>query len=141
MPTIRISSEPDASPEDTQSIEDQINEYNMRVTGDRNWKPVRIFLRDEEGKIRGGLTGDLWGGWLDIRFLWIDESFRKQGYATQLIQMAEDQARAHGCRNAEVSSFSFQARLLYEKLGYKVIAELPDYPPGHSHFLLRKSLV
>jgi hypothetical protein len=60
MPTIRISSEPDASPEDSQSIEDQVNEHNMRVTGDRNWKPVRIFLRDEDGKICGGLTGDLW---------------------------------------------------------------------------------
>jgi GNAT superfamily N-acetyltransferase len=81
------------------------------------------------------------GGWLDIRFLWIDEPFRKQGYARQLIQMAEDQARAHGCRHAEVSSFSFQARPLYEKLGYAVIAELRDYPPGHSHFLLWKSLV
>ncbi len=138
---IAISSEPNANADDTNIIEDHINEFNMRVTGDRNWKPVRIFLRDEDGKIRGGLTGDLWGGWLDIGFLWVDEDFRGQDYATRLMQQAENEARSNGCKNAEVSTFSFQARPFYEKLGYRVVAELEDYPPGHSHFLLRKALV
>jgi GNAT superfamily N-acetyltransferase len=141
MSTIRISSEPNASAEDVSTIEDRINEFNMRLTGDRNWKPVRVFLRDEDGHIRGGITADLWGGWLDIQFLWVDEDLRNQDYGTKLIQTAEDEARAHGCRNAQVSTFSFQARPFYERLGYSVIAELPDYPPGHSHYLLRKTLV
>jgi len=141
MSTIRVSSEPNASADDTNVIEDHINEFNMRVTGDRNWKPVRIFLRDEDGKIRGGLTGDLWGGWLYVAYLWVDEDLRKEGYATQLMQQAEDEARTYGCRNAELSTFSFQARPFYEKLGYSVIAELEVYPPGHSKFYLRKALV
>ena len=140
-PTIHISSEPDASAEDVSVIEDSINEFNMRVTGDHNWKPVRIFLRDEHGNIRGGIAADLWGGWLDIELLWVDEDLREQGYATQLMQQVEAEARAYGCRNAQVGTHSFQARPFYEKLGYQVIAELEDYPPGHSDFLLRKALV
>jgi GNAT superfamily N-acetyltransferase len=140
-PTIHIISEPDASAEDVSVIEDRIYEFNMRVTGDHNWKPVRIFLRDENGNIRGGIAADLWGGWLDIEFLWVDEDLREQGYATQLMQQVEDEARAYGCRNAQVGTHSFQARPFYEKLGYEVIAELEDYPPGHSDFLLRKALV
>ncbi|MBI1258080.1 MAG: GNAT family N-acetyltransferase [Chloroflexi bacterium] len=139
--TIHITIEPDASANDVQIIEDHINEFNMRVTGDDNWKPVRIFLRDERGSIRGGITADLWGGWLEIGFLWVDEDLRNHGYATQLMHQAEAEARAFGCRNAQVTTHSFQARPFYEKLGYRVIAELEDYPPGHSDFLLRKSLL
>jgi GNAT superfamily N-acetyltransferase len=139
-PAIHITSEPDASAEDVGVIAERIYEFNMRVTGDRNWKPARVFLRDEQGNIRGGVAADLWGGWLGIEFLWVDEDLRGQGYATRLMQQVEAEARAHGCRNAQVTTHSFQARPFYEKLGYRVVAELEDYPPGHSDFLLRKSL-
>ena len=140
-PAIYISSEPNASTDDVSVIEERIYEFNMRVTGDRDWKPVRIFLRDAHGNIRGGVAADMWGGWLDIEFLWVDEDLRGQGYATQLMQQAENEARVSGCRNAQVGTHSFQARPFYEKLGYHVIAELENYPPGHSDFLLRKALV
>ncbi len=140
-PTIHINAEPNASADDVNDIAERIYEFNMRVTGDRNWQPVRFFLRDEDGNLRGGITADIWGGWLTIEFLWVDEDLREQGYATQLMHLAEDTARAHGCRNAQVGTHSFQARPFYEKLGYQVIAELEDYPPGYSDFLLRKALV
>jgi GNAT superfamily N-acetyltransferase len=139
--TIHISFEPNASEDDVSVIADRIYDFNMRVTGDYDWKPVRIFLRDENGNIRGGIAADLWGGWLEIEFLWVDEDLREQGYATQLMQQVEDEARAFGCRHAQVGTHSFQARPFYEKLGYRVVAQLEDYPPGHSDFLLRKALV
>jgi GNAT superfamily N-acetyltransferase len=141
QPTIHISSEPSASAEDVGLIADRIYAFNMRVTGDHNWKPVRIFLRDADGNVRGGIAADIWGGWLGIELLWVDEDLREQGYATRLMQQAEAEARAHGCRHAQVTTHSFQARPFYEKLGYRVIAELEDYPPGHSDYLLRKALV
>jgi hypothetical protein len=34
----------------------------------------------------------------------------------------------------------FGARPFYERLGYSVFGELPDYPPGFSRVFLRKSL-
>lgn len=140
QPTIRITSEPDASAQEVDILAHRIYDFNMRVTGDYDWKPLRIFLRDENGNIRGGVAGDLWGGWLYIEFLWVDEDLRHYGYATQLMQQIEAQAVAYGCRNAHLETHSFQARPFYEKLGYKVIAELENYPPGHSNFLLRKTL-
>jgi GNAT superfamily N-acetyltransferase len=140
MSTIRLSSEPGAAVKDVTALEDSVNEFNMVVTGDRGWKPVCVFLRDEEGRLRGGITADLWGGWMHIRFLWVDADLRKQGYGAKLMQAAENEARVHGCQNAHVETFSFQARPFYERLGYRVIAELPDYPPGHSHYILRKAL-
>lgn len=141
MPVIQIVSEPDARAEDVNAVEEAINNFNMVVTGDHAWKPVRIFLRDEAGKLCGGLTANLWGTWMQIDFLWVDETLRKQGYGAKLMHMAEAEARSFGCKNAHVGTFSFQARPFYERLGYTVIAELPDYPPGHSHYLLTKSLI
>lgn len=137
---IRIVSEPDAPQSDSDLIEDGINEYNMNVTGDRNYHPVKIFLRDEHGKIHGGLTAHIWGGWMYIDFVWLDESLRGQDYGTQLVQMAEDEARAHGCYNVYLNTFSFQARPFYEKLGYEVYGQLDNFPPGETHFYLRKVL-
>jgi hypothetical protein len=37
-----------------------------------------------------------------------------------------------------LETFSFQARPLYEKLGYRVFGEEKDHLKGHSHYLLTK---
>ena len=140
MSQIRLSSEVDARPEDVMTLENAINEFNMRYTGDRNYRPVRIFLRDEANVLRGGIVADLWGGWMHIDTLWIDERLRGQDYGTQLIAAAEGEARAHGCHHAFVETFSFQARPFYERFGYQVIATLDDYPVGEQHFILEKQL-
>ena len=55
-----------------------------------------------------------------------------------MLTMAEDYARTHGCIGAHLETFSFQARPLYERLGYQVFGEIADYPPGHTNFFLKK---
>ena len=140
MGEIRLSSEVDARPEDIAAIENAIDEFNMRYTGDRNYRPVRIFLRDEANTLCGGIMADLWGGWMHITYLWIEEALRGRDYGTRLIEAAEDEARTHGCHHAHVETFSFQAPSFYERLGYQVIATLDDYPAGEQHFILTKRL-
>ena len=140
MGEIRLSSEVDARPEDIAIVENAIDEFNMNYTGDRNYRPVRIFLRDASDVLYGGITADLWGGWMHITYLWMEASLRGQGFGTRLIQAAEDEAREYGCHHAHVETFSFQARPFYEQLGYEVIATLDDYPLGEQHFILKKAL-
>lgn len=140
MPTMQLSSEPDGAPEDMAAIEDQINAFNVRMADGGDYHPIRVYLRDESGALRGGIIAHVWGGWLDIQFLWVDESLRGQGYGGQLLAAAEDEARGFGCRNAHVGTYSFQARPFYERHGYLVISTLEDFPPGHAHYHLRKAL-
>jgi hypothetical protein len=45
-----------------------------------------------------------------------------------------------GCHHAWVDTFSFQARHLYEKLGYRLFGALPDYPRGQTRYFLAKDL-
>jgi GNAT superfamily N-acetyltransferase len=137
---LEIVSEPQASTEDTAVIRDGLSRSNVAVTGYSYYSPLAILLRDERGAVLGGALGDIWGDWLDLAFLWVAEPFRGQGYGKKLLQAAEEETRAQGCRGVFLTTFSFQARPFYERYGYEVLGELPDYPPGYAYFFMRKVL-
>ena len=88
----------------------------------------------------GGLLGGIWGGWLRISYLWVDEAARGKRWATRLMDTAEAYAVERGCHSAELDTHSFQARPFYERRGYEVFGELDDYPKGHKKYFLRKQL-
>ena len=104
------------------------------------WFAANFFLRNEDGEILGGALGDTWGLWLYVSDLWVDPALRGKGYATKLMNAIEQLAIQRGCTNSYLDTFSFQARPLYEKLGYKVFGTLENHPKGHSHYFLKKSL-
>ena len=137
---LQLSSEPGAPAEAIESVIDSINRFNMRVTGDESFHQVAIFVRDGDGEIRGGITGGVWGGWLHVVALWVDEDLRGQGLGTELLLAAEAEARGHGARGAFLETHTFQAPSLYRRHGYETIAEIEDYPPGESQLIMRKSL-
>ncbi|MBW4581429.1 MAG: putative N-acetylmannosamine-6-phosphate 2-epimerase [Tildeniella nuda ZEHNDER 1965/U140] len=104
-------------------------------------KPLEILLLDEQQTILGGLIGSTscWN-WLLIDLLWVHEAYRYQGYGRQLMKFAEQEASNRGCTVARLGTFSFQARGFYEKLGYQVVAQWNDYPPGQVQYWLKKAL-
>ena len=137
---VRVSSEPDAPAAEVDRIIDAINAWNLDVTGVRDYRPVAIFLRDDAGEIRGGVTGGVWGEWLHVVALWVDEALRGRGLGRSLLLAAEAEAREAGAKHAFLETHTFQAPELYQRLGYSVIAELEDYPPGASQLIMRKEL-
>ena len=139
-PGVRLSSEPDASAALIESVLDSINGWNMRVTGVADFHQVAIFLRGDGGEVRGGITGGVWGGWLHIVALWVDEDLRGRGLGTRLLLAAEEEARGHGAHHAFLETHTFQAPWLYRRHGYETIAEIAGYPPGESQLIMRKSL-
>ena len=104
------------------------------------WFAANFFLKTEDGEILGGALGDTWGLWLHVSDVWVDPSIRGKGYATKLMTAIEHLAVERGCVNSYLDTFSFQARPLYEKLGYKVFGTLENHPKGHSHYFLKKAL-
>ena len=137
---LKITSEPRASPEDTAVIRDGLARFNVAATRHTYYSPVAIFLRDDRGAVLGGALGDVWGGWLDLTFLWVAEPIRGKGYGERLLRAAEDEARAQGCRGIYLETFGFQARPFYERFGYEVFAELPDHPVAHTSYFMKKTL-
>jgi len=92
------------------------------------------------GKPVGGLCGRTNGGWLAIDLIFVPEVFRGLGLATELMAMAEEEARRRGCHSAWLDTLNPKALKLYRRLGYEVFGELKDYPAGNSRFFLQKKL-
>ncbi|MNC40898.1 Acetyltransferase (GNAT) family protein [compost metagenome] len=102
---------------------------------------IAVYARDDSGKMRGGLIGRRVGEWLDIKYLWVCSETRTSGLGTQLIQMAEAEAKRQGCRHSLVDTLSFQARPFYEKQGYQLKMTLDDFPyQGMQRYYLSKAL-
>jgi ribosomal protein S18 acetylase RimI-like enzyme len=121
-------------------VRDRLDLFNVGVTGVSTYYPVHFFLKSARGETMGGLLGGIWGGWLHISFLWIDEAERSKRWATKLMDQAEAYAVERGCHSVELDTHSFQARPFYENRGYEVFGTLDDYPKGHKKFFLRKKL-
>ena len=121
-------------------IIDQLVAHNLAATGLSTYYPAGFFLKSLRGEWLGGLIGEIWGGWLHVKILWVDAAARSQGNGTRLLQAAEDYAVERGCFAATVETHSFQARPFYEKCCYEVFGTLEDYPPGHAKFFMRKRL-
>ena len=133
-----ISAEP--APGDVQYLEDRIYEFNSAETGITDGEWLAIFVRDDDHRIVAGICGNTWGGCAEIRQFWVEESRRKQGLGTRLLEAAEKEARRRGCRQMLLMTFSFQAPAFYAKHGFQVIAVVDDHPQGYKNLLLRKRL-
>jgi ribosomal protein S18 acetylase RimI-like enzyme len=75
-----------------------------------------------------------------LRQFWVEESRRRQGLGTKLLQAAEEEARRRGCTQIMLMTFSFQAPAFYERHGFEVVATIDNHPRGHRNFLMRKRL-
>jgi GNAT superfamily N-acetyltransferase len=139
MSTLRIVAE-HARTELGTELEKALYAYNRSVTEHAEWQSVMFAVRDETEALCGGIAGYLWGGWLHITMLWVQESARGRGFGAQLLASAETYAREHGCADAYLTTFDFQAPEFYRARGYETFGELPDCPRGHAHYFLRKRL-
>lgn len=113
--------------------------FNEKIVGERD-KPFSIFLKNESGKIYGGVQAFLGSESVYIDLLFVDEALQKQGYGTQLLSAVEQEALKNGCVFSLVDTWDFQAEAFYLKRGYHRIGELKDYWLGHSKIFLRKNL-
>ena len=124
----------------TRFVTESLAAYNVAATGEPSWYPVGFFFKSSRGEWLGALLGEIWGGWLHVKFLWVDVAARSRGNGTRLLGAAEDYAVERGCFAATLETHSFQARPFYEKRGFEVFATLDDWPKGHKKFFLKKKL-
>jgi GNAT superfamily N-acetyltransferase len=137
---LKITVEETFDPEAMRLIESAINQYNMTVTGDHAYRSVNVLLRDEQGGVKGGALGGVWGGWLYLKLLWVSEEVRGQGYGSRLLALAEAEAIAAECRGIYLETYDFQAYSFYKRAGYEATGQLQDFPLGHTYYYMAKRL-
>jgi len=138
MPKLIIEEHPDQR--DLDFLEDQINTYNVAVTGIVDWHPLAIFVRDDDEQIVAGINGGMWGGYLEIKNLWVCEDLRGQGLGRRLLLAAEQAARARGCAQVLLDTHDFQAPEFYKKLGYTVFGIFEGIGGRYNRYYLSKKL-
>ena len=138
---LQIALEADVDPAALRVLDDAIDHYNMTVTGHHRYTPVNALLRDEQGVVKGGACGGIWGEWLYLKYLWVSEELRGQGYGSQLLVLAEAEATAAQCRGIYLETYDFQAYTFYMLYGFETRGQIEDFPPGHTYYYMVKRLL
>jgi ribosomal protein S18 acetylase RimI-like enzyme len=135
-----IEVQADLTPGDMNVMVKALSEFNASKVGGEMPRYLMITMRDKEQNLVGGLVGATYLGWLQVHTVWMSDTLRGQGYGTRLTLQAEDEARQRHCPSVFLETFSFQALPFYEKLGYKVVNKIADFPPGGARYALTKML-
>lgn len=108
-----------------------------------NWperQPFNVVLRDDGARMLGGILASVNFDVLVLEDVFVEEQWRRGGFGAKLMARAEEEGVRRGARLAVVSTFSWQARPFYEKLGYAVYAEVPYNRGTYVLYSLKKSL-
>lgn len=137
----KLTIEVEPSPKDIQFLKDRLYDYNVEQTGFADGKSLAIFVRDDGGMVTAGIQGWTWGGACWIEDFWIRSDLRRHGTGTRLLAAAEAEARARGCAAIFLNTFSFQAPMFYQKMGYETLHVLDEFPRHpHKQYYLKKTL-
>ena len=134
--TIEYSDSP--AEHDLRALIDGLVAYNSAHAPLEKWQSVVLFLRGGDAKVVGGLNGMTHWGWLFVKHLWVHENHQREGYGSELLERAETVAKQRACTNAYLDTFDFQALPFYKKNGYRVYAQLENFPEGHTRYFLEK---
>ena len=121
-------------------LDTRLAEFSAARVGPRRSEYLALTIRDDAGRLLGGLTGEIFWNVIHIDKLWVDEAHRRQNHGRALVATAEDRARARGCSVAYLSTFDFQAPGFYAALGYTPFGQLDGVPPGSKRIWFSKSL-
>lgn len=117
-----------------------VDSHNMERSGIEDARLMSVMLRSQDGSLFAGLHGYSWGGYCEVKSLWVARERREAGIGSALIASAEREARSRGCRRVLLTTHSFQAHGFYRNRGYRDVAVVEDCPEGHAYILMAKAL-
>ena len=97
-----------------EELRNLLRTYNRSKREPSESQALDIYLEDEEGNLIAGLTGETFGNWLEIEYLYVSDDLRGQGIGSKILKMAERESKERGCKYSFVNTFNFQAPKFYE---------------------------
>ncbi|MNI19953.1 Acetyltransferase (GNAT) family protein [compost metagenome] len=141
-----MSIKPDISlgnAEESAFIRKKLIEFNARHVPENlrsRYEEINLTIKDDSGRVIGGMLSTLCWNWIEVEILWIEESLRGLGYGTHLLNQIELIAKEKGCSFIKLNTFSFQAPKFYLKNGYYEVAVFKDAPTGSNHYYFKKAI-
>ncbi len=71
----------DPDPRDLALLEEKLADAATEAVGAGDEHEFAVLVRDDDGEIRAGVSGTMWGGCCQIHVLWVDAALRARGLA------------------------------------------------------------
>jgi GNAT superfamily N-acetyltransferase len=115
------------------------NRENVPFQQNEGWIDLSSVLKDDTGQVIAGINATLYC-WniMYVDILYVDYSYRGQGYGRVLLDKTESKAQSLGGYMSHLDTFDWQAKEFYEHLGYTVFGILENCPPGHDRYYMKK---
>ncbi|WP_159650067.1 GNAT family N-acetyltransferase [Erysipelothrix aquatica] len=124
---------------DVIKLRELLRKYNRQNFETLEHSEFAIYIRDEDENIVGGISGEIFGNWVDVKYLVIHEDLRGQGLGKALLEKVENMAIEHRCRYIFLNTFGFQGKDFYPKFGFREVYVKQDYPlTGTHHFFVKE---
>jgi GNAT superfamily N-acetyltransferase len=136
----KLALEKDDKGEVMQALMAGMKAFNNAAIPNLNSHKIVAAVRDDDGKVIGGVIGALAGDSVYMEVVYNDEVVRGTGFGTKAMRLVEDEAKRLGATEAWLYTMSFQAKPFYEKLGYAQFGELNWLDGQHKRHFMRKDL-
>lgn len=107
-----------------------LDEYNAKHITYRLDGMLRIGLETEEKLIAGLIAYMSVYKILYVDTVFVDESYRRQGYGRKLVMEAERQAKELGVNTIRLDTFNWQGTEFYKALGYEAVGYYANEEDG-----------
>jgi len=105
-----------------------------------------LFITSDSGEIIAGTVFRIFStnesSYCVINKLWVNDKYRKHNFGRKLMHALEQYAKSEQCLCIQLDTWQWQAKGFYEKLGYTIIATVPNPKncTGGEQYYMRKML-
>ena len=122
-----------------QYVEQRMTEYHELQVGPYKRESFTITVKEND-QIIAGLNGNVCGPLCNVWDLWVDEKLQRKKIGTRIMSQCETIAKDQKCKIIQLTTSELHSKPFYEKIGYEVIATIPEEFMGHDTYIMRKLL-
>jgi|GEM_PF-1599240 len=125
---MRIEVSKNSSPADIDAIKTGLIGFNREFGTEDYINPLVVFAKDEFGCLVGGAMFCIQYTSCYIHLFWIEAGSRGKGLGRTVFDAIVQECKGAGVTDLFLDTFSFQNTGFYERLGFKTVGCLADYP-------------
>lgn len=129
----------ESAPDIFKVIENGVIDYGRNLASDGRAKPLACVVREND-KIIAGVSGRTEYDRLFVNYVWVAEEFRCKGIGTKLLEEIEYEAKERGCNDSLIETLDDRVSLLYSRVGYMTVAEIPFFVGPFTRYIMKKTI-
>lgn len=71
--------------EDIKNLRDILVKYNQQHFETKEQKEFLLPIKNDDNQLIAGISGEIFGNWMEVDYLAVEENYRSHGYGKQLL--------------------------------------------------------